>query len=64
MNDPGAMVIDGVEYTASLFEPGLWIIRRNRNFRVLGFDDECQVRVDTLEPEVAIRAAIAQDSWA
>lgn len=53
----------GYTYEASLFEPGLWIVRRTKLGEIT-FQDEAQVLVDTLEPEVAIRAAIEQGSWA
>lgn len=50
-------------YTATLFDPGLWVVRRWRK-GAEQFQDECQVRVSTEDPDEAIRAAIAQGSWA
>ena len=48
-------------YSASLFEPGIWLVKREDR---KGQTQEAQVYLETEDHRFAIRHAIENDSWA
>jgi hypothetical protein len=60
------IVIDGVSYTAFNVDGNTWMIKRWQNYTSL--DDESDyteslLSIDTKDPMIAVKAAIARGSW-